>query len=289
MNQMLDGELGGFGSEQFEVWGVQATDDFIKQGVSLNDSIKKLAVDNSLNPKQIARIVEVANNAAFLALYKTAEDKTAEFPLADTKEIVKSLNIKTETENPDIPAQFLNPPPSSHTKIACKTFDDFLTIEGMPKEATEAINGKEKILNEIRSLRESIETSRDSYISSLFKLDNLRKEASKMIQNLILDKRASAPDLVDAMSEIIPEQKATGMSLLQDVVDHLKKTAAATSEALFDRHEGVKVVNGSHPLFGLIKTIDMEENKGSKSLVVGEMAEEKIRELKKSLIKNKIF
>jgi len=289
MDQLLDGELKTFGPEQFEIWGVQATDEFLKNGVPLKDTIKKMATENSLNPKQIARIAEVANNATFLALYKTSQDKTAEFPLADTREIVTELNLKASTDNPDRPAEFLQPLPSMTKKSSkvSKVFNDFLTMGDVTKEAA-APDEREKVSGEIDRLRQEIENSRDAYTTSIFKLTTLRKEAKNMMQNLILNEQASAPDLVDVMDETIPEQKATGMLLLQEVVDRLKKSAAATSENLFNRHPGVTVVNGSHPLFGIIQTIDLEENKGSKALVVGEMAEEKIRELKKSLVKSNL-
>ena len=289
MAGILDGEIKQIDPVQFETWGVQAADDFLKGGTPLNDAIKKIAIDNSLNPRQVSRVVEVANNAANLALFKTAKDKTYEFDLADTKKIIHELNIKTERENPDIPSVYIAGPPE--IKVACKTFNDFLSM-GMA-DKTAAVNEKPKsprneILDKIAKEQSDYEKSRVEYTHALFRIDTLKKEAHKLLESMLLDKKASVPELVEAFKEVIPEQRATGMQVLQDVVDRIKKTAAVVSDSLFERHPGVRVVNGSHPVFGLIKQIYDCENTGAQNLVYGEMAQEKIRDLKKTLVSAEI-
>jgi hypothetical protein len=284
-NQLFDGEIKRYGAEQYEMWGIQAADDFLKRQVPLVDSIKKIAKENSLNPKQIARVAEVANNASYLTLFKQAKDKTFEFPLADTKQIIKDLNVKLEKEHPDIPVQYLQPPPQQ-IKVSCKTFDDFLSV-GETKIAADVTNSRKQIFRKIAEYRVQTDKAKEEYMSAMFKLESLRKQAKTSLQEILLSKKASVPDLVDVFNEIIPDEKMTGMMLLQEVSDHLKKSAAVVPETLFERRPGLRVINGNHPVLGLIKNINSEENCGAQKLVVGEMFEEKIRELKKQLVSSK--
>lgn len=291
MVDLLDGEIKQVDPIQFETWGVQAADDFLKLGTPLNTVIKKIAVDNSLNPRQISRVVEVANNAANLALFKTAKDKTYEFDLADTKKIVTELNIKSERENPDIPPVYIAGPPE--IKVACKTFSDFISMGSMGKQASIAppLRVKDKkgeILDKIAQERSTYEKSRVEYTHAIFALEALRKEAHRTLETMLITKKASVPELVESFAQVIPECKSTGMQVLQEVIDRIKKTAAVVSDSLFERHPGVRVVNGSHPVFGLIKQIYDEENRGAQSLVASEMCQENIRDLKKCLVSEEV-
>lgn len=65
-----------------------ASDSFLKDGVALNTAIAKLADKMELNPLQIQRVAEDANHRVQGALYKTSEDKTFTFALANPTEIV---------------------------------------------------------------------------------------------------------------------------------------------------------------------------------------------------------
>lgn len=68
-----------------------ATDLFLKEGVALNKAIAKLAEANELNPFQIQRVAEEANHAVQASLYKSSEDKTFTFEMADPELIVKEI------------------------------------------------------------------------------------------------------------------------------------------------------------------------------------------------------
>ena len=69
----------------------EAVQDFISSGVSLEESLVKIARRDSLNPEQIKRLVEMANTGTFLELFnKTAgkDDRMVEFEVADPQAVV---------------------------------------------------------------------------------------------------------------------------------------------------------------------------------------------------------
>jgi len=57
-------------------------------GVSLNDGIIKVAEANEMNADQVARLVETVNQLAYLSGPHGSMDKTAEFDLANTEQIM---------------------------------------------------------------------------------------------------------------------------------------------------------------------------------------------------------
>lgn len=73
--------------------------DYLKNKKPLNDTIAKLAEDNSLNKHQIDRVVEKANQITYLSLFKSNNnDKYAavNFDIADPIKINKELNKDKE-------------------------------------------------------------------------------------------------------------------------------------------------------------------------------------------------
>ena len=72
----------------------EAADQFIQNNIPLNESIIKIAENSALNPEEINRVVENANNSVYLALFKTADDKYIEFPVADSEKIAAALDDK---------------------------------------------------------------------------------------------------------------------------------------------------------------------------------------------------
>lgn len=77
--------------ETLKDWTRAVVDGFLVQKIPLNDGITKLAAEQHLNDKQIARVVEAANQTAYLKLHASSKDKTFEFPLASVAEIREKL------------------------------------------------------------------------------------------------------------------------------------------------------------------------------------------------------
>jgi len=69
----------------------QAAVDFLEHKTPLNDSIRKIASDNNLNPNQVTRVVEEANILTYKNLFEKNAEKTFTFDLANSKEIISKL------------------------------------------------------------------------------------------------------------------------------------------------------------------------------------------------------
>lgn len=67
-----------------------------QSGLDMTDIVAKLAQDENLNPHEVARVCEEANKAVFASLYKSSEDKTFEFKVADANRALGVLNAPYE-------------------------------------------------------------------------------------------------------------------------------------------------------------------------------------------------
>ena len=61
------------------------------EGISLNDSITKVAMDNGMNSDQVKRMVETTNQLAYLSELKDQDDRTFEFDVANYDNIMDGM------------------------------------------------------------------------------------------------------------------------------------------------------------------------------------------------------
>jgi hypothetical protein len=71
----------------------EAVRGFLDGGAPLEDSIVSIATRDQLNPEQIKRIVEMANTAAFLEMFKrkSGDDRMVEFETASPESVIKKF------------------------------------------------------------------------------------------------------------------------------------------------------------------------------------------------------
>lgn len=80
----------------FDKLAEEASSELFSKGVSLSDSVVKIAQREKLNPEEVKRLVEKANTCATLTMLKAASDKKAEIFLADPEEVLKSTHYAAE-------------------------------------------------------------------------------------------------------------------------------------------------------------------------------------------------
>ncbi len=70
--------------QQLKTWGRLAASELVTNNVPMNTTIQGFVKKASLNPEQVKRIVEEANNVAFLEIKKGGKwDQNIEYPVAD--------------------------------------------------------------------------------------------------------------------------------------------------------------------------------------------------------------
>lgn len=73
--------------ERLTMIGKQAASEFLSKGTPLNDTVRSLSKEASLNEEQTKRVIEQANVSTFVHMFKGDYNQNIEFPLADYAEI----------------------------------------------------------------------------------------------------------------------------------------------------------------------------------------------------------
>ena len=164
----------------------QASQEFLEKGIELTDSIVKIAELNSLTPGQIGQVCQQANVLIYEHLFKTAEDKTFQFPLADSKKVVEQLTPETETITPaNELIDYLTDPPA--VKVA-KTTEDYMLAFGVSEmsnepQVHEKVAQAEKLRVNIESAKGEIERK---IIDNNHGIEQARQKVAHEMKQVIL-------------------------------------------------------------------------------------------------------
>jgi len=80
-------------TEQLQTISVKTVEEFLNDHVPLSEGLAKQAAAYELNSEQIQRAVEATNSICYLKLVKVAEDRTIEFPLCKTAEVMAHITL----------------------------------------------------------------------------------------------------------------------------------------------------------------------------------------------------
>lgn len=79
------------GAESLRQMGVQAAQQYVREGVPLTDSIARMAKQASLSEEKVRRVVEFANNSANAEKLRLPYEKNIHFPLADVGAVLQQM------------------------------------------------------------------------------------------------------------------------------------------------------------------------------------------------------
>lgn len=243
--------------ESLEMMGKEAATMFLRDGVSLNDSISKLAAQHDyISPEQVKRVVEFANTAVYLA--KHDQDKTAgsdhsypQFDLADAGRVIQDLSDgarPTVVTNTDVDYNRQ----IKKVKISSKETEQGLA-DMFKTASAEKDYSKETIVHEVMSAKETLTALQDNLMDRYNQHESLFKEAASefydVLKRHILD-GGSFGEAYAATETITGDETKT---LLEPIVGRLiQEKVASVSQLKKQLAEGEKLAHGlvdpSHPL-----------------------------------------
>jgi hypothetical protein len=86
--------------DQLKLLAKRAAAEYVKEETPLNDSIKELAKEASLNAEQTKRVIEMANTETFVRLFSGNYDKNIDFDVADPEAILSHEKTASHTPRP---------------------------------------------------------------------------------------------------------------------------------------------------------------------------------------------
>lgn len=172
-----------FDPTQYQEWAQHAVSAFLENGVSLNDSIAKIASENHLSPTQVRQVCQQANVTTYESLFPAKEDKTFTFPIASPGEILGSIQQEEKTAQAErVPADYFLEPPKP------KVLGDLNLAFGIEKISNEH-EVSEKIA-QLKQLHENFklaaEEIRNLQMDNKIAVDEARTHAQHQVEQFIL-------------------------------------------------------------------------------------------------------
>jgi len=265
---------------KLEALGNEASESYLRGNGSLNEVVTKVANDNNLEPEEVVRVCEAANKATFLNLFETEEDKTFEFPLADSKEILAGINksasdpidmdslegVLTDSRRNDELSQIL--PPQEVEKFA----SDNLTVQ-FDADDPSIMTREQLTQNAFEKLAFIADELRSEYLSSKFKAEAAVDDFVKCAKQEILD--SGSAGTINKIGEFLATARPDNVGAIDHLmrkvasvmhIEHhwsgkgqLEKAAAEVAPDLFSETlsigtQPVQVINGDNPMIRALDT-----------------------------------
>lgn len=154
--------------DQLEAWGSRASEQYLKKNIPLNESIEKIAVDNSLNEHQIKRVSEFANIITNLEMFEKEADKRFSFEQANYKDIMSKLEKEDESEKTASASGFYDEAPvnykNSFEKVASKEEEEVET----PADLLDMLDKTAEAIFEMNAEKMAAEAKYDMIEDSIY-------------------------------------------------------------------------------------------------------------------------
>jgi len=268
-------------SEQLELLGRTAARRYLHESAPLNDSIRKLAEENDLNPNQIERVCEIANIATHQGLWaKTAQKESIAFDLANAKTIVSVAGNGTNGAAPCTGDCSPNVPPMA----ACGGDSDYLgPPRGIPSmgpslmsmlgsDPSQVHNGigmepdRKRIIIVIQKHAEARKALAGQLIYKGMELESLEKKAFETVKQCVLGgatigqiyQAAAGAGFGKVAEEYLPKFEDRLIEEVHgDIHRRLVKEAIgrAPEDLISDDLGNMTIINGAHPVMISLDTI----------------------------------
>jgi hypothetical protein len=262
--------------EHFQEWAGEIANSYFSAGVEPTTTLQKIATVEELTPHQIEVLAGEANKLIHQKKFASMDEKyfAADFPLADSKIALKNLQldggkvkVAAATQEPIVPdlgpdaySMFgVNPEELSKTaevKHNLKTAEEKLELLKQKIEDQLIFAKHAKIINEKAFIKEARQ--------------HLLDESNSQARATVLGKFAS---FVDSSELPVGREVLAKLTVLMKKEGKLEPTVADKATAWFLRKEAdqkapeelisgtlpAQIVNGQHPLYIILKTLQGNE------------------------------
>lgn len=201
--------MSNFDAIQYAEWAQDAVSGYLESGTSLNDSISKIANENSLTPAQVRQVCQQANVGAYEHVFDQSEDKIdAVFDLADAKVIAASISEseKVASDNRSHADYFLEPPKPK------------LNIDMNAEFGVEQISNEHEVASQVNDLEQFVENVKlacgeirsKQYDNQMAIVDTRRSLQHEVEQAILI---SDNPDRLGVISKVA---QAVGLGVKQE-------------------------------------------------------------------------
>jgi len=247
--------------EKLELLGKEAANLLLDKGVSLNESIAKLAsAHDDITHEQVKRICEFANTQVYLAQHdqnKTAGAATSypQFELADPNRVIQDLSDGARpTVLSPVDVSYGQQPSKKEKVSSAFVTEKLAEMFGISQAQEEKDYSRDTAVHEIVSTKDALQGLRDSLTHSEEEFDLTKKEASaayyERVRGHLLDGGSFVDVVVSANTAGVSNDKIA--AVVTPLVERLLEEKVATASELSDDVKSLskvacRIVNEDHP------------------------------------------
>lgn len=253
----------GVAPERLEMMGKQAASMYLREGISLNDAIVKLASESSdLENEHIKRVVEFANTEVFKEKFENSDDKNVHFPIADPAVVIRDLKDGGSPAYSGRSMDDYETPPDNDNAGLQKVAEIALDPEGLIKVAEDQSTltplRHANPVDDVYDLYQTVEAARDQLAATFAGSAHLAKEASEdfyqEVKKIVLspdgigfDGVAAALLKVGDVVEVNSSMSGVAIRLMEEEIASKDKLALINSKV-------GEIVNTDHPVVSTFET-----------------------------------
>lgn len=265
---IIGGATSSPSQERLDTWSKTASNRFVGEGIPLNDSIKKIAQSNDLNPHFIERVCEMSNLYTHNALLPSEPEKRAgfAFPLADAKTVIASLRMVPKS-GPAMKSDYACPPSGPKTgPTMAEMFGS-----GKPGHDGFQVPEKKRIIIMIQKKAAVKRRVRDALLKTAMEVETAELHMHKQVKQAVMQgmgleeihQAACSAGLGEITQDVLPKtaKLLNKQFLVKDA--ELQKLAFEAPEELIDRDVPVTVINGRNSLMASIDVLKQYRSNAS--------------------------
>lgn len=284
-------------------WAHEATNTYLTTGVEPSFTIEKIASSEELLPHQIQTLCAEANKLIHTQKYASETDKyhAANFPHADASRIIDALKVSDQvkigsmesfqpdvSDELDLSSYFGIDEGQGHTKSASLKQEASTAVEKLEDFV------KKASLDEIEQ-QSKLESSQNSFVKQAVQMlnvcDNESSRLSTLGQIFLFTKSAGfetkGKDLLNKVAHVISYNGLISKESLEDLTKFFMSKEAdckAPQSLISDELLGkVQIVNGDHPLYITLETINKYDSELAKTRDYSNIAQDKLKILKQKI------
>lgn len=242
-----------------------AAEGYLTQKTSLNDSLTKVAKDESLEPHQVEYVASQTNHAVWERLYALNKKASYDFPIADANAVINKLQIQpSKGVIKQASLDYMSAPSRESNGFVEKTA--YVNLDSLDKSDASRRSLKAELVQRF----EKVSTVKEDFEMKMYALGakfdegikTFVKEARTMIMDKPFEHRGIAMDKIgEFVKAACEEDTSLGKMIMMKLSAVLagqgliKKADLKAPEEYISQNMPAQIVNGRHALYITIKTL----------------------------------
>lgn len=299
-----DFETSKYSMADFREWAGSIANSFLNSDITPTSSLEKIAKDEELSPHQIELLAAETNKLIHQSKYASVANKyhAADFPLADAKAVIEGLQIGETVKT----ASFQEPVFQQEELDYDKFFGLDMAKEGCDKTAmVKVASVKHQLQVAVQSFDQLMSKHADQRIVDATDLENAELGFIKQARQLAFEgdnsiERMKILGMCDALVKeagskaskkllakvayVLGKEGKLEPAHATKAIEYFTKEADCTApDELISENMPARIVNGDHPLYISIKTIDNIQSRRDRNHRDAHLVHDKLQILKQKI------